>query len=135
MGLITYAFHPFAIGLGYFLPQDLLFSSWFFYFVAKGQAVAASAIGWQWSGDAYFRFAPYLNEQSFGACLGLLAFALWTGRGFLGEVSGAVLRPRSTMVPEPLPYRFAVAGVVLGVAALATFLAVAGMVLIISVEV
>jgi hypothetical protein len=81
VNLVTYAFHPFAIGLGYFLPQDLLFSSWFFYWFAKAQSVGAAAIGWDdWDGDAYFRIAPYLNEQSCGALLGLILFALWAAR-------------------------------------------------------
>jgi hypothetical protein len=125
--LVTYAFHPFAIGLGYFLPQDLLFSSWFFYWFAKAQAVAAAAVGWEdWDGDEYFRIAPYLNEQSCGAMLGIVLFALWTarrqlwgGRGQEGDTAASG--------EEPLPHRVALAGAAAGFLLLVAFVGAAGL--------
>ncbi|NPV46385.1 MAG: hypothetical protein HPY69_05485 [Armatimonadetes bacterium] len=124
--LCPLSWHPFALGMAYFMPQDMLFSSWFFYWFAKAQAVAAAMVGWSWSGDDYFRFAPYLHEQSFGALIGLLAFAGWMARGsWLRRSSasdGDAARAR-----EPLPPGVALAGVMGGLAALAAFLVAAGM--------
>lgn len=143
--LVTYAFHPFAIGLGYFLPQDLLFSSWFFYWFAKAQSVGAAAIGWDdWDGDLYFRIAPYLNEQSCGAMLGLVLFALWAlrrsrrtgahGRRHLLRADESVSTPphTHTSIPppsadEPLSCRAASLGAALGFLLLVGFMVMAGM--------
>lgn len=136
VNLVTYAFHPFAIGLGYFLPQDLLFSSWFFYWFAKAQSVAAAAIGWEdWDGDEYFRIAPYLNEQSCGAMLGIVLFALWTawrqlqrgkGRGRVGE-GGIPPLATGASGNEPLPYHLALGGAAVGFGFLVAFVVAAGM--------
>lgn len=124
IALAPVSWHPFAIGLGYFMPQDMLFSSWFFFWFAKAQALAAAVFGWGWAGDAYFRFAPYLNEQSFGALMGLLAFSAWTARATLARSFG-VLDGGSG--GEPLPPRLALTGVLVGLVALAGFLVSAGM--------
>jgi hypothetical protein len=127
IALVPLSWHPFAIGMAYFMPQDMLFSSWFFFWFAKAQAVAASTIGWTtWSGDDYFRFAPYLHEQSFGALIGLLGFAAWMARGaFRGASTPGTRRPPRT--DEPLSARVAVIGVCGGLLALTVFLVSAGM--------
>lgn len=127
IGLAPISWHPFAIGMAYFMPQDMLFSSWFFYWFAKGQAVMASVLGWSWSGDAYFRFAPYLNEQSFGALMGLLGFAAWTARHALVAGSQRGRKRPLGGAEEPLPWGVALTGAVLGVIALTGFLVAAGM--------
>jgi len=145
VNLVTYAFHPFAIGLGYFLPQDLLFSSWFFYWFAKAQSVGAAAIGWDdWDGDLYFRIAPYLNEQSCGAMLGLVLFALWTARrslrgrkrkegGRRGKHGKEELQIENCKLKianldkEPLSYRTASLGAAIGFLFLVGFMGTAGM--------
>jgi len=44
-GGFTVAFYPFAIGLGYLLPLDLLFSSWFFYWFWKLQYLLTAVLG------------------------------------------------------------------------------------------
>ncbi len=45
MGWTPVSFYPFGIGLGYLLPQDLLFSTWFFFWALKAERVVASATG------------------------------------------------------------------------------------------
>jgi hypothetical protein len=126
VGWLPIMFYPFAIGLGFFLPLDLSFSIWFFYLFRKGQQVSASALGLQ----GLPRF-PYLNEQSSGAWLGLAVLAVWITRRHLGEVLrvarvGGTRRPESR---EPIPYRWALAGLVGGVALLLAFSMRAGMAL------
>ncbi|KPJ63824.1 hypothetical protein AMK68_02995, partial [candidate division KD3-62 bacterium DG_56] len=72
VGWLPISFYPFAIGLGYLLPLDLLFSSWFFFWVWKAQRIMTFALGWENRPDF-----PYVNQQSFGAYLGLALFALY----------------------------------------------------------
>ncbi len=66
VGWTPIAFYPFAIGLGFLLPVDLLFSCWFFYLYWKLQLVVSNALGW----DVTPQF-PYVPEV-FGAAGGML---------------------------------------------------------------
>jgi len=74
-------FYPAVIGLSFLLPVDLLFSCWFFYFFWKAQRVLTALLGW----DVVPQF-PYINEQMFGAYLGVAVGLLWAGRGYLRQV-------------------------------------------------
>jgi len=68
-------FYPLAIGLGFLLPIDLLFSCWFFLLFWKAQLVISNAIAWDATPDF-----PFITEQGFGSILGLALFYFWTGR-------------------------------------------------------
>ncbi len=85
MGWTPISFYPFAIGLGYLLPQDQLFSCWFFFFYWKALRIASSVLGYEpqaWTASA----PPYLNEQAFGGYLGLFVFSLWAMRKHLAGI-------------------------------------------------
>lgn len=88
MGYVGVAFYPFAIGLGMLLPLELSFSCWFFLWMFKLERVAAAWLGVTTAGS------PWVLEQSFGGFLGLALFALWIGRGYLGETFRRALGPR-----------------------------------------
>jgi len=81
MGGVRLSFYPFAIGISFLIPLDLLFSCWAFYWFYKIELVWGSMMGWR----NLPRF-PYSNEQAFGAYIGLLAFALWAGRSHLRQI-------------------------------------------------
>lgn len=81
VGWLPVAFYPFAIGLGFLLPIDLLFSCWFFYLFWKGQRVLANALAWDVNPEV-----PYISQQSLGACFGLTLYLLYISRGHLREV-------------------------------------------------
>jgi hypothetical protein len=120
IGWTPISFYPFAVGMAFLLPVDLLFSCWFFYLFWKAERIGGAAVGLAEPGSRY----PYINEQSLGAYLALIAAALWTGR--------AAWRPRALLRPgadreEPIPPRLALAGAVLGTAALAYFFAAVGL--------
>ena len=85
VGWTPIAFYPFAIGLGFLLPVDLLFSCWFFYLYWKLQLVVSNALGW----DVTPQF-PYVPEQVFGAVVAIGLSLLWSGRSYLREVWGYV---------------------------------------------
>lgn len=69
---IRFAFYPFAIGISYLLPTDLLFSCWFFYWFWKFERVF-----FFWLGRTPDPRYPYINEQAFGAYIAIALFALW----------------------------------------------------------
>ncbi len=79
---VTLAFYPMALGIAYFAELDVLFSCWFFYWVARLEEVACVALGFR-SPTASPGLAdmPYLNQQSLGAYVALGAVALWLGKG------------------------------------------------------
>lgn len=124
IGWTPYTFYPFVIGLGYFLPVDLSFSCWFFYIFWKLQLVATSALAL----DAVPDF-PYVRHQAFGGYVAILVMLTWTSRGYLKQV-WLKLRGRESELDdkdEPMTYRTAVAGAVLGFLFLAAFMKQVGM--------
>jgi hypothetical protein len=125
IGWTPMAVYPFVVGLGFFIPLDLSFSCWFFYFFWKGQKVLASALGLQ-----NLPGLPYIEEQSFGAYIGLCLFALWMSRRHLARVMGKVFGVRSRDLDdsgEPLGYRAAVLGIIIGMVFITAFCYKAGM--------
>ncbi len=127
IGDLPLPLYPFIIALGYFLPLDLSFSLWFFYLFKKGLLVLTAVIGVEPGQSSSF---PYLNQQSFGAWFAVIGMALWTARGHFKLVWQKVIDPRSKVLDdsqEPMTYRAAVIGIVLGMTFLTLFCLRAGM--------
>ena len=82
MGWLRLGIYPFVLGIGFLIPLDLLFSSWFFFWVWKGQQILGSVAGLE--GTGY----PYVNYQGFGAYMGIFLIAVWRGRKYLQNLSG-----------------------------------------------
>ncbi len=127
IGWTPVAVYPFVVGLGFFIPLDLSFSCWFFYLFWKGEKILASALGMQ-----SLPGLPYIEEQSFGAYIGLCVFALWMSRRHLMSVVRKVFGIRSggrqyDDSKEPLGYRAAVFGIIIGMAFITIFCYKAGM--------
>lgn len=116
MGSIPFPMYPFAIALGFFLPLDLAFSTWFFYIVRKLQQVFGAALGMR-SLPGF----PYLNQQSTGAWLGLFFVVTWLGRNHVRDVLRRVFLNAADVddSDEPMPYRVAAIGFVAGFAVIA----------------
>ena len=119
-------FYPAVIGLSFLLPLDLLFSCWFFYFYWKLQRVLSRAMAW----DAIPRF-PFIDEQVFGAYMGIVVGLVWIGRRYLGQVARKIAGRPSDLDDsgEALSYREAAVGLALGLLAMALFCRHAGMAL------
>ncbi|MBM3239977.1 hypothetical protein FJZ31_27135 [Candidatus Poribacteria bacterium] len=124
MGSTKISFYPFAIGLCFFAPLELLFSAWFFYVFSKIQKIIGSMMGW--SSIPGF---PYYDEQLFGAAIGLLSVAIWNSRAHLLEVFRKTLNRKANIddSEEPLSYRGAVLGLFGGLAFLVFFCQRTGM--------
>jgi hypothetical protein len=123
-GWIPIGFYPFAIALGILLPLDLSFSSWFFFLFWKAQYVVAAAYGW----DRTQGF-PYVGPQSLGAYLGIAFAAIWAARSHFARIARHFLDPAVSVddADEPISYRAAVWGVLVGLALLVGFCLLAGM--------
>jgi hypothetical protein len=110
IGWLPINFYPFAIGLGMLLPIDLSFSCWFFFWVWKAQRVIMAACGWD-----TIPGMPFVNEQSFGAYMGICVFAIWMSRHHFMKLAKHffVRQPDIGDENEPLPYRTAMWGVII----------------------
>ena len=117
MGSIPLSFYPFAIGLGFFIPLDLSFSCWFFFWFWRLMRVVGAAIGLR----SLPRF-PYMNEQASGGYIALCAIALWASRNHLIRVVKMAFGGESNLddANEPMRYRTAVIGLI-GVMAFLVF--------------
>jgi len=118
------SFFPFAIGLGYLMPSDFLFSLWFFYLFWKAQLVLAASFGL-----SRIRDFPFDNFQCFGAYVLFGIYTLWLERDYLRELYKAIVGAPSRLrdEPEPLSYRSAIVGTILGLIVLVWFSRAIGM--------
>ncbi|MEN3001624.1 MAG: DUF6785 family protein [Armatimonadota bacterium] len=108
IGWLPVGFFPFAIGIGYLLPVDLLFSCWFFFWYWKLMLVVSSYMGW----SATPRF-PYTTEQAFGGYMAIAVLVLLQGGAIWRRVR-ASLASGERGPGEPLPYRTVLGLLVVG---------------------
>jgi len=93
------SFNLAIVGLTYFMPLDLSFSCWFFFWLTRMERVFASAVGWR---------SLYLNERASGAWISIGLLALWVSRRHLIRFVKHVLGlTRMDDSREPLRYRSA----------------------------
>lgn len=103
IGWMPVSLYPFAIGLAYFVPLDVLFSCWFFYLFGKLQPI----VGYYFGASQMPGF-PFQPEQASGAWLTYALLLLWITRHEWRALGSAFVR----RLPlgddnELLPYRFA----------------------------
>ena len=124
IGWTPVTLHPHLVGLGFLMPLDLLFSSWFFYWALKAQYIFRSATGF-----SMFAGFPYAKEQSFGAYIAIILVALWTGRRHFKNVLIRLFGGNKELDdPEGgMSYRTALIGILTGIAALCLFSVRGGM--------
>ncbi len=119
IGYTSLSFNMAIVGLAYFMPLDLAFSCWFFFWLTRAERVLAAAMGWQ---------NLHLNDRAAGAWIGIAFIALWSARRHLAEVARHIAgKARGQDANEPLSYR-ATAALTLGcLAVVFLFCAAAGM--------
>ena len=124
IGWTPVALFPFAVGLAFFIPLDLSFSCWFFYLFWKWQRIMGAAIGMR-SMPGF----PFIDEQSFGAYIGLFIVAMVTTRQHLKKVFRKAFMGDSSIddSKEPMSYRMGVFSLLAAFAALFVFCKLAGM--------
>jgi len=122
IGRTRLPFYPFAIGMGYFIPLELSFSCWFFYWLGKAEMVMGSVMGWE-SIPGF----PYMSEQALGGCFGIVLAAVWAARRNLVGMLKSAFTTKSFSRDEPVKPRTAVLGIVTGVIFLTFFCWSSGM--------
>ncbi|MHB1002176.1 MAG: DUF6785 family protein, partial [Armatimonadota bacterium] len=123
IGWTQASFYPFVIGLSFFMPTNMSFSSWFFFMFRKAQQVSAAGLGYT-GGDPWF---PYLKEQSFGALIALFAASLWYGRGYIKEVWHSVVYGTGVTDDGGISYKLIIGALGVCLAGMMAFLIAAGM--------
>lgn len=114
---IVIAFYPCAVGLAYFMPLDLAFSTWFFFFFWKAQLLIGSILGLHNLPDF-----PYAKWQQTGAYLAVGVLALWLGRSHIINIIKIAWKGRSKDTEnEPMSYRTALLGAIIGFGLLLIF--------------
>ncbi|MDH7571370.1 MAG: hypothetical protein QHJ73_17465, partial [Armatimonadota bacterium] len=105
-GTVPVCFYPFALGVSFLLPLEVLFSCWLFSLVGRLELVAGAAAGYTNANDF-----PFVHQQVAGAFVGFGLCVLWGARRHL---CAAWRRARGAPVPEdaqePLSYRAALLG-------------------------
>ena len=123
IGWTPVVFFPFVIGMAYFIPLDLSFTFWFFYIFWKFEMIFGSIAGLQ-----RIPGFPFIFDQSFGVCVGVLCMTLWSARLHLRDVlKQAWSTGKRTTSNDPISYRTAVLGLIGGFLLLAGFWWMAGM--------
>jgi len=124
IGSLPVRFYPFLIGLSFLIPLDLTFSTWFFYLFRKGERVFGRIMGWE-----KYPGYPFFGEQATGAIIGLCVLALLAGRKHLWQVFKKIIGLESTLddSKEPMRYRTAAIGLLVGCGLLMLFCSRCGM--------
>ena len=127
MGYTTISLYPCVIGISYILTLDISFSCGFFYVFAKAEAIIGAAVGWVGS-SSLARF-PFLEEQGAGAFLAIALLGLGLAWRHLRDVIRSAFLDTQTVDDsrEPLSYRWAVFGWILGMVFLIAWSMTAGM--------
>lgn len=108
---LTIFHRPQVIGLAYLVPLDILFSGWFF-FVMQSVLVFVSDV----FGLTAARGFPWSMSQSAGGHVAMMLVTFWVARHELARIAARALSagPIEEDADQPLPYRIALPGLIVG---------------------
>ena len=119
IGYTSMSFNLAIVGLTYFMPLELAFSTWFFFWLTRMEKVFADIIGWQ---------NMHLNDRATGAWIGIALIALWGARRHLVTLIGNIFsRDAIEDDNEPVSYRTTLILTFLSVGLVFLFCYIAGM--------
>jgi len=122
-GLVIYT-TPYAVGLAFPIPLELLSSLVLFFAIWKLERLFGAVAGWNLPGY------PFEDQQLLGGYLAIAVFVVWQGRRWLLTTARSAVRgDTSADAGEPMGYRLAILGAMGGFAFLVFFLNRAGMAL------
>jgi hypothetical protein len=124
--------HFCLIGFAFLAGGDVAWSMWIFYLLYKGECLLGTAFDWTPGGDDHSLAGgtfPFIEAQLAGAMLMMVLLTLWTARAHLrGAVAKAFgRRPDLDDSDEPLSYRMALGGLMLGFVLLVLWCRAVGM--------
>ena len=108
IGALPVEFHPFAIGLAFFMPLGMSFSAVFFFWLWRLERVLGSLIG-----VGALRGFPFAWQQSIGVCAVILVFTVWMYRFQALRIVKNVFRQTDDDPMEMREYRRAILGFLL----------------------
>jgi hypothetical protein len=120
------------IGFAFLSARDVPFSMWFFFLLYKAECVLGASFNWtpggedrSLAGDSF----PLIEAQHVGSVLMLVGIMLWAARSHLRAAVGRALgrRPDVDDRGEPLTYRMAFFGTLIGFILLTLWCVAAGM--------
>jgi hypothetical protein len=114
---INLVFVPWLVAIAYLIPKDLSFSCWFFWFVRLSMHVIAIAAGAAPQRPAFHWVSEFPAPlfQGTGALLAISGLAVWSARRHLAHAVRIALSRDSGRADsdEPVPYRWALVGLIL----------------------
>lgn len=114
--------YPSIIGFSYLIALDVSLSFWLFYILYKVQSVVVYAAGFSASGWTL------ANRQEMGGYLALVVFVLWLARHHIKNIILITIGIKKIDDSnEPLPYRWALIGFIIGTIIIAGMAYTAGM--------
>lgn len=121
IGGIYLSAYPFIIGLTFFVPLDISLSAWVFFLLKKAERVIRLGV----LGSSQI----HLFERSAGSWIAVGLLALWGTRRHLYQVWQKIFDKSSPVddSQEPMKYRTAIFGVIIGMGFLTLFSYKAGM--------
>jgi len=123
--------YPMMVGIAFFARTEVTFSIWFFYLIRRIQEAAFSFYGLP-AGPALLGWGPnFVLFQEIGAYVGMFLWMMWIARDHFRGVwrkvfHGGELDDRD----EPMAYRLALPGLLLGLIGCVAWLKIAGVTLI-----
>lgn len=122
IGMTPIRVYPIAIGISFLVPADLSFSYWFFYLIMKCQYIFGASVGI----NTIPKY-PFINEQCLGFFFGIFIFAVFMGKNHFKSVFKTILGKKEIDDSlEPLGYRHAVWGMLIGMCTLMIFSKILG---------
>ena len=119
IGYTSMSFNLAIVGLTYFMPLDLAFSTWFFFWLTRMEKIFADIIGWQ---------NMHLNDRATGAWIGIALIALWGARRHLVTlIENVFIRDAIDDENEPLSYGTTLILTILSVGLVFLFCYIGGM--------
>ena len=112
---------PYMSAIAVFMPNDLLFSCIFFFFVRKAVQIIMAMYGYEqgvFGGGWLVPSPPYFSEQTWGAFFGLFVGAVMASRPYLRELWQHI-KHNTAPTPHEIRPRYALLGLILSLAGLA----------------
>ncbi len=129
VGMLVAILHFSIIGFSFLLATDLSFSLWFFFIIFNLLSVVLFAAGLRMPPLPDYPTRPEAAMQMLGAFLLVCGYILYLLRGQLSHMIGVAFgtsKAPPNDADEPLSYKVAVWGFLIGMAAIATWCSLAG---------
>jgi len=120
----------FIMGFAFLTPLEVLFSVWFFHFLAILQVGFMNRFGWRFAqADMWSGMSPIVTWQEQGAFLVFVGLSLWMARSHLRDVLRKAWNSKCDVDDsrELMSYRTAVVGLLVGLVLVATWMHRLGM--------